>query len=72
MIRERAALAVSAPLLVGGLAAAALASDWPGRVGGAAMVMGAGLALALTSDRARWLAWALAVVGLAAVLMGLI
>jgi hypothetical protein len=70
MTRELTALAVSAPLMVGGLVAAALATGWPVRLGGAAMVAGAALALAVTSRRARWCAWGLAGLGLVAVVFG--
>jgi hypothetical protein len=66
--REHTAVAVSAPLMVAGLAAAALAGDWPVRIGGAAMVIGASAALAVTGPRSRWLAWALAGLGAVAVL----
>ncbi|THD80985.1 MAG: hypothetical protein E7812_06160 [Phenylobacterium sp.] len=72
MTRELAALAVSAPLMVAGLAGAALAQSWPPRLGGAAMVIGAAVALAVTDRRARWLAWSLAALGALAVLVGLL
>jgi len=62
-------MAVSAPLMVVGLVAAALANGWPVRIGGAAMVVGAALALAITGRRARWWAWGLAGLGLAVVLV---
>jgi len=65
--REQAAAAVSAPLMVAGLVVAALAQGWAVRLGGAAMVVGASAALAVTGKRARWLAWALAGLGLLAV-----
>jgi hypothetical protein len=61
--REHAAVAVSAPFMAAGLAAAALAEGWPMRLGGAAMVIGASAALATTGRRARWLAWTLAGLG---------
>lgn len=72
MTRELVALAVSAPFMVGGLVAAALATDWPARLGGAAMVAGAAVALALTGKRARWCAWGLAGLGLVVVALGLL
>lgn len=70
MTREWAAAALSAPLMVAGLAAAALASDWTMRLGGMTMVVGASVALAVTGRRARVLAWALAALGGVAVLSG--
>lgn len=72
MTRELTALAVSAPLMVLGLAGAALAQSWPPRLGGATMVIGAAVALAVTDRRARWLAWGVAAVGAVAVLAGLL
>jgi hypothetical protein len=72
MTRELAAMAVSAPLMVGGLVAAALANDWPLRLGGAAMVAGAALALAVTGRRSRWWAWGLAGLGLLVVVVRLL
>lgn len=72
MTRELAALAVSAPLMAGGLVAAALAGGWPTRIGGAAMVAGAAFALAVTGRRARWCAWALAGAGLVVVVLGVL
>lgn len=66
--RELAAAAVSAPVMAAGLAAFALAETWPMRLGGAVMVIGPSLALALTSARARVFGWALALVGIGAVL----
>ncbi|RAK55208.1 hypothetical protein DJ017_12100 [Phenylobacterium soli] len=68
MKREQAAIAVSAPLMLGGLVAAALADTWPVRLGGAAMVIGASVALAVTGRRARQLSWGLAALGAVAVL----
>jgi hypothetical protein len=70
MTRERTALAVSAPLMVGGLVAAALASGWSVRLGGAAMVGGGAFALVVTGRRPRWCAWALAGLGLVVVVLG--
>ena len=72
MTRELVALAVSAPLMVAGLAGAALAQSWPPRLGGAAMVIGAAVALAVTDRRARWCAWGLAGLGAVAILVSLI
>jgi hypothetical protein len=65
--REQAAAAVSAPIMAAGLVAVALAESLPLRLGGAAMVIGASLALALTGARARRLAWTLAALGAVAV-----
>lgn len=59
--------AISAPLMVAGLIAVAVAQAWAARIGGGAMVIGASLALALTGLRARALAWALAAFGAVAV-----
>lgn len=67
-LREPAAAAVSAPVMAVGLAVVALAATWPLRLGGAAMVIGASLALAVTGARARAFAWALALLGICAVL----
>jgi len=72
MTREHAALAVSAPLMVAGLVTAALAATWGVRLGGAVMVIGGALALAVTDGMRRRLAWALALVGLATVLVALL
>jgi hypothetical protein len=71
MTREQVALAISAPLMVAGLAAAALAQTWLIRLGGAAMVAGAAAALAVTDPRWRRVGWGIGLAGLAAVLMGL-
>lgn len=68
--RENAAAALSAPLMLAGLVATALADNWPVRLGGVAMVIGASLALALTGVRARRMAWALAALGAVAVVAG--
>jgi len=65
--REHAAAAISAPLMVVGLAGAALADGWPTRIGGMAMVVGASVALAVTGRRARVMGWVLAALGLVAV-----
>lgn len=65
--REQAVIAVSAPLMVAGLVAAALASDWLMRLGGGAMVIGGAVALGMTGRRARRVALGLALVGAAAV-----
>jgi hypothetical protein len=54
---------VSGPTMAGGLAAVALAESWAMRLGGAAMVIGASLALAVTGPRARGLGWGLALIG---------
>lgn len=67
--REKAAIAVSAPLMIAGLAAAALASGWPMRLGGAGMVIGASVAIGLTGRRVRTLGWTLALAGALAVLV---
>jgi hypothetical protein len=64
---ERAAVAVSAPVMVAGLVAVAVAETWAMRLGGAAMVIGASLALALTGPRARAIGWAVALLGATAV-----
>lgn len=66
--RELAAIAVSAPVMVTGLAVVALAETWAMRLGGAAMVLGASLALAVTGARAQTLGWGLALAGAVAVL----
>lgn len=63
-------MAVSAPFMLAGLVAAVLAETWPVRLGGAAMVAGASLALAMNGKRARRLGWALAAVGAVAVMAG--
>jgi len=68
-MRERAAAVVSAPAMVAGLAAVALADTWAMRLGGAAMVIGASVALALTGYVARGLGWGLALLGGAVVLV---
>lgn len=65
-------MAVSTPFMLGGLGAAALAEDWPMRLGGAAMVLGAAVALAVTGQRARRLGWLLAALGAAAVVASLL
>lgn len=70
MKREQAVAAVSAPFMLGGLAAAALADSWPVRLGGAAMVIGASVALAVTERRARRMGWLLAALGAVAVIAG--
>ena len=67
-LRELAAAAVSAPVMVAGLAAVAVAETWAMRLGGTAMVVGASIVLAITGSRARTLGWALAVIGALAVL----
>ncbi|MDE2487881.1 MAG: hypothetical protein KGO51_10830 [Alphaproteobacteria bacterium] len=72
MTREQAALAISGPLMIAGLAAVALAQTWVVRLGGAAMVAGAAGALAVSSRLVRRIAWTFGLVGLAAVLMGLL
>lgn len=54
--------------MLGGLAAAALADAWPMRLGGAAMVLGASVALGVTGKPARRLGWFLAALGAVAVL----
>jgi hypothetical protein len=61
-------MAVSAPAMAAGLVAVALAETWVMRIGGAAMVIGASLALAVTEPRARGVGWALALIGGVAVL----
>jgi hypothetical protein len=61
--RESAAVAVSAPFMAAGLALAAVADDWPTRLGAAAMVMGASVVLAMTDRRARGVGGALAMLG---------
>jgi hypothetical protein len=61
-------MAVSAPIMVAGLAAVAVAESWAMRLGGVAMVIGASLALAVTDPRARALGLALALIGGLAVL----
>jgi hypothetical protein len=66
-IWERAAVAASAPVMVAGLVAVAVAEGWAMRLGGAAMVIGASLALALTGPRARGIGWAMALLGATAV-----
>jgi len=66
---ERAVAMVSAPAMIAGLAAMAVADTWIVRFGGAAMVVGASVALALTGYVARWLGWGLAVLGGAMVLV---
>jgi len=68
--REHAVVAASAPVMLVGLAAAALADGWPVRLGGAAMVAGASVALAATGHRARRIAWMLVALGALAVLVG--
>ena len=68
--REQAAAAVSAPLMVIGLMAVAIAADWPVRLGGIAMVAGASAALAVTGRASRRMAWTLAALGVTAVLVG--
>lgn len=60
---ERAAAAVSAPAMVFGLAAVAVADTWVMRLGGAGMVAGASVALALTGHIARRLGWGVALLG---------
>ncbi len=70
MKREQAVAAVSAPFMLGGLAAAALADSWPVRLGGAAMVIGASVALAVTERRARRIGWLIAALGAVAVVAG--
>jgi len=62
-LRELTAIAISAPVMVVGLAAAAVAETWAMRLGGGAMVFGASLALAVTGTRARTLGWGLALLG---------
>lgn len=66
--REHAVVVASAPVMLAGLAAAALADGWSVRLGGAAMVAGASAALAATGQRARRVAWTLATLGALAVL----
>jgi len=66
--RELAAVAASAPVMVGGLVAAAMAETWAMRLGGSAMVVGASIVLAVTGSSARALGWVVAVGGALAVL----
>lgn len=68
--REQAVVAASAPVMLVGLAAAALADGWLARLGGAAMVAGASVALAATGHRTQRIAWTLAALGAFAVLAG--
>jgi hypothetical protein len=56
--------------MAAGLAVVAVADTWPVRLGGAAMVIGASLALAVTGSRARTMGWGLALLGVIAVLAG--
>jgi hypothetical protein len=67
--RELAAIVVSAPVMVAGLAAVALAETWAMRLGGTGMVIGASIVLAVTGSQVRALGWALAVVGALGVLL---
>jgi hypothetical protein len=67
-VRELAAIAVSAPVMVAGLAAVALAETWAMRLGGTAMVVGASIVLAVTGSQVRAFGWTLAVVGALGVL----
>lgn len=67
---EQVALAICAPVMIGGLFAAALASGWTMRVGGGAMVLGASLVLAVTDRRGRAVAWTLAALGGLVVMAG--
>ncbi|MDB5419473.1 MAG: hypothetical protein JWP50_2892 [Phenylobacterium sp.] len=68
--REQAVVAASAPVMLAGLAAMALAEGWAVRLGGAAMVAGASVALAATGQRVRRMAWTLVALGALAVLAG--
>jgi hypothetical protein len=61
-------MAVSAPIMVAGLVAVAVADGWAMRLGGSAMVIGGSLAPAVTAPRARGVGWALALMGAVAVL----
>jgi len=65
--REGVALWISAPLMLGGLAIAALATSWTPRLGAAGMVVGSALALAFASRWPRRVGWAVALLSAATV-----
>jgi hypothetical protein len=68
--REQAVMALSAPVMLAGLAAAALGQGWPTRLGAAAMVLGSALVLGLTGRGARRAGWTMAALGAVAVVTG--
>jgi hypothetical protein len=66
---ELVALGVSAPFVIGGLLAVALASGWAAQAAGAATVLGGSVGLASGRWPARLAGWSIAGLGLIALLV---
>lgn len=68
MTGEVVTVGLSAPFMLGGLVAVAVAETWAGQGAGFAAVIGGSIALASGRWRTRVLAWSLAAVGVLAAL----